>query len=101
MIAVVRMSQDAEGPRREKEQRRVQVQMPQVQRVWSGRKFQSGASKRGLAETRYVDTASVDLNALEIGSVSLPERKCKIQIGIDSCAAVIVSSRMADYFSML
>ena len=33
------------------------------------------ASERGLAETRFVDMARVDLNALEIGSVLLPGRK--------------------------
>ena len=60
------------------------------------------ASKRGLAETRYVDMESADLKALEIGSVLLPERSRKIQTGMDSCAAVTVFSRMvADDFPML
>ena len=70
------------------------MQMSQVQRVWSGMYSRIAsafaASKRGLAETRNVDMASVDLNALEIGSVLLPRRNRKIQIGIDSCAAVVV-----------
>ena len=35
--------------------------------------------------------ASVDLNALEIGAVQLPEKGHRIHIGIDSCAAVTVS----------
>ena len=52
------------------------------------------ASKRGLAETGYVGMASLDLNSLEIGSVLLPERSREIQIGIDSCVAVILFSRV-------
>ena len=51
-------------------------------------------SKRGLAETGYVDMASLDLNSLEIGSVLLPERNREIQMGTDSCVAVIVFSRV-------
>ena len=46
--------------------------------------------------------ARVDLNALETGSVLLPERNREIQIEIGSCAAVIVFFRMvADDFTML
>ena len=46
--------------------------------------------------------ASVDLDALKIGSVLLPERNRKIQTGIDSCAAVTVFSMMVtDDFPML
>ena len=48
------------------------------------------ASKRSLAETRCVDMVNVDLNALEIGAVLLLARNHKIQVGIGSCAAVIV-----------
>ena len=48
------------------------------------------ASKRGLAETRYVDMASVDLNALEIGSVLLETIREIQSSEIDSCAAVTV-----------
>ena len=48
------------------------------------------ASKRSLAETRRVDMVNVDLNALEIGAVLLLARNHKIQVGIDSCAAVTV-----------
>ena len=48
------------------------------------------ASKRSLTETRCVDMVNVDLNALEIGAVFLLARNHKIQVGIDSCAAVIV-----------
>ena len=47
-------------------------------------------SKRSLAETRCVDTMTVDLNALEIGAVLLPVRNHEIQVGIDSSVAVIV-----------
>ena len=49
-----------------------------------------GLSMRGLAETRDVDKASVDLNAREIGSVLLLESKCEIRSGIGSRAAVNV-----------
>ena len=48
------------------------------------------ASKRVLAETTYVDMARVDLNTLEIGSLSLPERNREFQSGIESYAAVMV-----------
>ena len=48
------------------------------------------ASKRVLAETTYVDMARVDLNTLEIGSLSLPERNREFQSGIGSYAAVMV-----------
>ena len=48
------------------------------------------ASKRSLAETRCVDMMNVDLNALENGSMLLLARNHKIQVGIDSCAAVTV-----------
>ena len=48
------------------------------------------ASKRVLAETTYVDMARVDLNTLEIGSFSLPERNRDFQSGIESYAAVMV-----------
>ena len=45
---------------------------------------------RSLAETRCVDMVNVDLNALEIGAVFSLSRSHKIQVGIDSCTAVIV-----------
>ena len=48
------------------------------------------ASKRVLAETTYVDMARVDLNTLEIGSLSLPERNREFQSEIGSYAAVMV-----------
>ena len=48
------------------------------------------ASKRVWAETTYVDMASVDLNTLEIGSVSLLERNRRFQSGIESYAAAMV-----------
>ena len=48
------------------------------------------ASKRSLAEARCVDMVNVDLNALEIGAVLLLARSRKIQVGINSCAAVTV-----------
>ena len=38
-----------------------------------------------------IGMASVDLNALEIGAVQLPEKDHRIRIGIDPCAAVTVS----------
>ena len=43
-----------------------------------------------LAETGYIGMASIDLNALEIGAVQLPDEDHRIRIGIDSCAAVTV-----------
>ena len=48
------------------------------------------ASKRSLAEMRCVDMVNVDPIAQEVGSVLLLERNHEIQVGIDSCAAVIV-----------
>ena len=48
------------------------------------------ASKRVLAETTCVDMARVDLNTLEIGSLSLPDRNREFQSGIGSYAAVMV-----------
>ena len=49
------------------------------------------ANKIGLAETIYVDMASVDLDALEIlFSVVSNRKNTEIRGGIDSCAAVIV-----------
>ena len=48
------------------------------------------ASNRGFAETRYVDMVSVDLNALELGTVLLLETNREVQSGIDSRAAVNV-----------
>ena len=48
------------------------------------------ASKRVSAETTYVDMARVDLNTLEIGSLSLLERNREFQSKIGSYAAVMV-----------
>ena len=46
--------------------------------------------------------ANVDLNALEIGAVQLPEKGHIIRIGIDSCAAVTVFPKsVADDYPML
>ena len=50
----------------------------------------SKASFSCLAETRYVDMLSVDLNTLKIGLVLLLESNCEIQSGIESCVAVLV-----------
>ena len=55
-----------------------------------------------LAETGCIETASVDLNALGIGAVQLPEKGHRIRIGIDSCAAVTVfPNSVADDYPML
>ena len=43
-----------------------------------------------MAETRCIEMARIELNALEIGAVQLPEKDHRIRIGIDSCAAVTV-----------
>ena len=46
--------------------------------------------------------ASIDLNALEIGAVLLPEEDHRMRSGIDSCAAVIAFPKsVADDFPML
>ena len=83
----IRTSQETEEPRhgtvegfeekQRKEQEIVQV-LSRVRKVWS----------RSLAETRRVDMVNVDLNALEIGAVSLLAGSHKIQVGIDSCIAL-------------
>ena len=55
-----------------------------------------------LAETGCIEMASVDLNALEIGAVQLPEKGHRIRLGIDSCAAVTVFPKsVADDCPML
>ena len=55
-----------------------------------------------LAETGCIEIASVDLNALEIGAVQLPEKGHKNRIGIESCAAVTVFPKsVADDYPML
>ena len=55
-----------------------------------------------LAETGCIEVASVDLNALEIGAMQLPEKGHRIRIGIDSCAAVTVFPKsVEDDYSML
>ena len=38
---------------------------------------------------------SINLNALEIGAVQLPEKDQKIRVGIDSCAVVTVFPKTA------
>ena len=43
-----------------------------------------------LSENGCFDMASIELNALEIGSVQVSEESRKIRFGIDSCAAVTV-----------
>ena len=54
-----------------------------------------------LAETGCIDMAGVDLNALEIGAVQLPEKGHRIRSGIDSCAAVTVFPKsVADDYPM-
>ena len=50
------------------------------------------ASERGLAETGCGDVVGVDLNALEIGAVSLLERNHEIQNGIEQFVAVLQTS---------
>ena len=107
VMANIRMSQDAEVPQhgtvegfedgrqQRKEREKAQVQMSRVRQVWLGHECQGSASafeasKRGLAETTYVDMARVDLNTLEIGSLSLPERNREFQSGIGSYAAMMV-----------
>ena len=43
-----------------------------------------------LSETGCFDVASIELNALEVGSLPISEENRNIRIGIDSCAAVTV-----------
>ena len=46
--------------------------------------------------------ASIELNALEIGSVPVPEGNRKLRIGIDSCAAVTICPKtVAEEYPML
>ena len=55
-----------------------------------------------LAETGCIEMASVDLNALEIGAVQLPEEDHRIRVGIGSCGAVTVFPKsVADDYPML
>ena len=55
-----------------------------------------------LAETRCIEMASIDLNALEIGAVQLLEENHGVRIGIDSCTAVTVFPKsVADDYPML
>ena len=55
-----------------------------------------------LAQTRCIEMASVDLNALEIEAVQLREKGHRIRVGIDSCAAVTVFPKsVADDYPML
>ena len=77
VIANIRMSQDAEGPRHE---------------TAEGFKDRRQHSKQ--EKLRYVDVVTVDQNALEIGSALLLERDCEIQGGIESRAAVAVLLRV-------
>ena len=84
-----------DGRQQMKEREKAQVQLSRVRQVWLGHECQGSASafeasKRVLAETTYVDMARVDLNTLEIGSLSLPERNREFQSGIGSYAAVMV-----------
>ena len=96
----IRMSQETEEPRhgtvegfeekQRKEQGRVQV-LSRVRQVWSGCEIQR--SKRDRSKQEKLgrnEMVNVDLNALEIGAVLLLARNHKIQVGIDSCAAVTV-----------
>ena len=92
LTANIRMSQDAEGQSKGsrmvdkgRSKRRFKCECHKCREASA---FE--ANKRGLAETRYVDMTSVDLNALEIAAVLLLERNRAIQIGIDSRTAVIV-----------
>ena len=60
-----------------------------------------GHSKRAKKTWRRLG-ASIDLKALEIGAVQLPEGNRKIRMGIDSCAAVTVFPKtVADDHPML
>ena len=43
-----------------------------------------------LSETGWFDLASIEMNALEIGSVQVSEEIRRLRIGIDSCAPVTV-----------
>ena len=87
VTANIRTSQDAEGPRhRCKRQKCGKVGLGIHSREASALE----ASKKGLAETRYVDMVSVGLNALEIGAVLLLERNCETQSGFESCVTVTV-----------
>ena len=55
-----------------------------------------------LAETGCIEMASIDLNALDIGTVQLPEADHRVRIGIDLCAAVTVFPKsVADDYPML
>ena len=55
-----------------------------------------------LPDTGCIQIAIVDLNALEIGAVQLPEKDHRIRIGIDWRAAVTVFPRsVADDYPML
>ena len=55
-----------------------------------------------LSENGCFDMASIELNALEIESVQVPEEIRQIRIGIDSCAAVTVfPKRAAEDYSVL
>ena len=116
-----RLSQEAKGQRQWKVER---FQERRQQRKSNKEKFKGKCYKCGktghmskgcrsketsafeageeLAETGCVEMASVDLNALEIGAVQLPERDHRIRIGIDSCAAVTVFPKsVADDYPML
>ena len=60
------------------------------------------AGQELLSENGWVDMSSIELNALEIGSVQVSEEGRKIRIGVDSRAAVkVFSETMAEDYSML
>ena len=98
------MSQETEEPRhgtvegfeekQRKERERLQV-LSRVRQVWSGCEIQrcgrvrSKQEKLGGSEMRRHGERRSGL-ALEIGAVLLLARRHKIQVGIDSCAAVTV-----------
>ena len=92
--ANIRMSQDAEVPQhgtvegfedgRQQRKERICHECGKFGLGMNAREASAfEASKRVLAETTYVDMARVDLNTLEIGSVSLLERNRTFQNGIE------------------
>ena len=116
-----RLPQETEGPRQrtvegfEETRQRMKRQQVGVQgqakQLWQDRSHAEGLQiqrnecirgEEGLAETQCIDMASIDLIALEIGAVQLPEKDRKIRVGIDSCAAVTVFPKtVADDCPML
>ena len=53
------------------------------------------------SEHGCLDMASIELNALDVGSVQVSEEHRKIRIGFGSCAAVTVFPKVAEYSTVL